>query len=321
MSSRFLRIAPLLLCLFLSTGARAEEPAARQLATALLTTTGTAAVFDPAVVQAALKDPAPFLGEAGAPRFERLLAEAGLRRWQPPRVWLLQEVSEGEGDGKKVRWENAAALLQGTAGLRGYPVVMAQPLPSALEAMSYLSPGKEHPGLLGLLAAYDADMLVLLRGRNWTAWSANGSRQGVLAGAGTELLADVLAEVAAAEQQWPEARGRSVLQVDDLAGLADFAAVQAALLALPGVQQLQLIRAEKSRIWFAWAAPSAELMSQAMAGEPRLLAGNPAITGLPKRVADACRLACRQQLRRWQPESATKPPAAAALSVQSPALH
>lgn len=324
MSSRFLRLCPALFCLFLATPlsvpVQAEESAARQLASSLLAATGTAAVFDQAVVQAALKDPAPFLGEAGAPRFDRLLAEAGLRRWQPQRIWLLQEIQEGAGADKKVRWENAGALLQASAGLRAYQVVMAQPLPSALEAMTYLSPGKEHPGLRGLLAAYDADMLVLLRGRNWTAWHAGWSRQGVLPGTGTELLGDVLAEVAAGEQQWPEARGRSLLQVDGVAGLADFAGVQAALLALPGVQQLQLIRTEKGRAWFAWAAPTADLLAQALQEEPRLVATPAGTAGLPARINTACRLACQQLTRRWQVEAA-KPSPVPALSVQSPASH
>lgn len=324
MFPRFLRLVSVLLSLFLSIAlsvpAQAEESAARQLASSLLAATGTAAVFDQAVVQAALKDPAPFLGEAGAPRFERLLSEAGLRRWQPQRIWLLQEIQEGAGAEKKLRWENAGALLQANAGLRVYTVVMAQPLPSALEAMSFLSPGTEHPGLRGLLAAYDADMLVLLRGRNWTAWHAGWSRQGVLPGTGMELLGDVLAEVAAGEQQWPEARGRHLLQVEGVPGLTDFAGVQAALLALPGIQQLQLIRAEKGRVWFTWAAPTAELLAQAMQEEPRLVLTPAVATGLPARINTACRLACQQLTRRWQADAA-KPSSALPLSVQSPASH
>lgn len=320
MSPRFFQLCPAIFSLFLATllpaPALAEESAARQLAGSLLAATGTAVVFEQAAVQAALKDPTPFLGEAGAPRFDRLLSEAGLRRWQPPRIWLLQETREGD----KAHWENAGALVQGNAGLRAYTVVAVQPLPSAVEAIGFLSPGKEHPGLRGLLAAYDADMLVLLRGRNWTAWHAGWSRQGVLPGTGTEFLADVLAEVAAGEQQWPQARGRSLIQVEPVAGLPDFAGVQAALQALPGIQQLQLIRAEKGRVWFAWTAPTTELLTQVLQEEPRLLAPPALTTGLPARITTACRLACQQLTRRWQPDAA-KPSPVPALSVQSPAPH
>ena len=312
---RFLCVTSLIPLFLLAAPAVAEEPAGRQLAQGLLMATGTASVFAQPVVQAALKDPQPFLGEAGAARFDRLLADAGLRRWQPPRVWLLQEKAEAEVH----RWENAASLIQANAAARGYVTVAANPLPSAVEAINFLTPGKVHPGLRGLLAAYEADMLVLLRGHNWTVWQADGVRQGVLPGSGNEWLADVIAEVAAASQQWPEARGRNLVQVNAVAGLADFAGVQGALAALPGVQQLQLVRAEKGRVWFAFTAPAAEPMGVAMDAEPRLVASPAQATGLPRRVMEACRLACLQQVRQWQPEAA-KPPAATTVSVQSPAI-
>ncbi|MGH8493974.1 MAG: hypothetical protein ACRERR_12865 [Moraxellaceae bacterium] len=314
-----MRLCVFLICslfsgLLLPLLAHAEATPGRQLAEALLAAGGTAAVFEAPVVQAALRDPQPFLGGTGAARFDRLLADAGLRRWQPPRVWLLQE----QGEGTKRHWENAAALIQANAALRAYPVVLAVPLPSAAEAIGFLTPGKVHPGLRGLLAAYEADMLVLLRGQQWTVWHVGGARQGVLPGTGTELLADVIAELAASEQQWPEARGRELLQVNGVASLADFAAVQSALQALPGVQQLQLVRAEKDRIWFAWSAPSAVEMAQLLMQEPRLLAAPVTFAGLPGRVSEACHLACQQLLRRWQPELLPKPSAAPAVSVQSP---
>ncbi len=298
---------------FALSPAMAEEAAGRQLAQGLLMATGTASAFATPAVQAALKDPQPFLGAAGAARFDRLLADAGLRRWQPPRVWLLQEKMEGAAR----RWENAAMLIQANAAARGYPAVPARPLPSAVEAINFLTPGQVHPGLRGLLAAYEADMLVLLRGRHWTVWQAGGARQGVLPPGGDELLADVIAELAAASQQWPEARGRNLVQVNAVAGLKDFASVQGALAALPGVQQLQLVRAEKDRVWFAFAAPAPEQMGLAMDEEPRLLASPVRAADLPRRVVEACSLVCLQQVRLWRPE-AVKPPAATAVSVQSP---
>lgn len=316
MSLRFLRLASLVSLITLAMPTVAEESANQQLAQGLLLATGTASVFAAPVVQAALKDPQPFLGGEGAARFDRLLLDAGLRRWQPPRVWLLEETTAGE----LRRWQSAADLINAHAAARGYVAVPATPLPSAGDAISFLTPGKEHPGLRGLLAAYGADMLVLLRGRNWTAWQAGSVRQGVLPGEGSELLADVIAEVAAAAQQWPEAKGRPLVQVAGVASLADFAGVQGALSALPGVQQLQLVRAEKGHAWFAFTAPSALQMGLLMDADPRLVASPVQAGRLPRRVLEACRLACLQQVRQWQPELAN-PPAALPLSVQSPPVH
>lgn len=313
MSLRFLRLTSLLGLVLLGLPAAAQEPDDQQLAQALLMATGTASAFALPVVQDALRDPQPFLGTAGAARFDRLLADAGLRRWQPPRVWVLQEKTEGDVR----RWENAARLIQSNALARGYDVVTANPLPSAVEAINFLTPGKEHPGLRGLLAAYESDVLVLLRGRQWTLWQAGAASQGELPAMGQEWLADVIAEVLAGRQQWPEAKGRPLVQFGGIAGLAHFAAVQGTLAALPGVQQLQLVRAEKDRLWFAYAAPGAGQMALAMDADPRLSA-SPLPNGLLlPRVVEACRLACLQQVRQWQPELA-KPPAAPALSVQSP---
>lgn len=313
MSLRFLRLTSLVSLITLAMPTLAEESARQQLAQGLLLATGTASVFAAPVVQAALNDPQPFLGAGGAARFDRLVIDAGLRRWQPPRVWLLEEITEGEVR----RWQSAAGLINAHAAARGYVAVPTNPLPSAGEAISYLTPDKEHPGLRGLLAAYEADMLVLLRGRNWTAWQADAVRQGVLPGAGSELLADVIAEVAAAAQQWPEAEGRPLVQVGGVASLADFAGAQGALRALPGVQQLQLVRAEKGRAWFVFTAPSALQMEVVMDADPRLVASQMQAAGLPRRVLEACRLACMQQVRQWQPALAN-PPAAPPLSVQSP---
>ncbi|MGC4088211.1 MAG: hypothetical protein QM756_09985 [Polyangiaceae bacterium] len=93
-----MRLRFLLPCLLFSVFPLSAQAAGEgaALAQALLQAGGAASVFEPPVVQAALKDPNPFLGEAGAARFDRLLADAGLRRWQPPRVWLLQEKGEGQ---------------------------------------------------------------------------------------------------------------------------------------------------------------------------------------------------------------------------------
>lgn len=303
-----------LCCVFLAVSVQAAEPSpSRQLADALLAAVGTAAVFDSAPVQKALADPAPFLGQAAAPRFERLLSEAGFRRWQPPRVWVLQSHHEGDVE----RWENIAPVLEGPARSRGLEMVGAIPLASAGEAIGFLLPGKPHPGLKGLLAAYEADVLVLLRGRNWIIWHADWERQGTLPATGLDMLPDVVAEVVASAQQWPEARGRALLQVDGASRLADFAAIQGALQILPGAQQVRLVRTEKNALWFAFAAPASDALQVALDGEPRLAAGSPNLAGLPRRVGEARRLACPLLIRRWVPENATKLPAVQAGSVQS----
>lgn len=301
-------------CVCFAVSVPAAEPApSRQLADDLLASVGTAAIFESPAVQKALADPAPFLGQAGAPRFDRLLAEAGFRRWLPPRVWVLQARHEGDSE----HWENIAPVLEEAARRRGLLLAPAAPLPSASEAIAFLVPGKPHPGLRGLLAAYDADVLVLLQGRNWTVWHPDWERQGSLPATGLDLLPDLVAEIAASAQQWPEARGRAVLQVEGIAGLADFAALQAGLQVLPGLQQVHLLRAEKSRLWFAVASPASEALPAALEGDPRLVAASVSLAGLPRRVADARRLASPLLIRRWAPEKATKLPAPQAGSVQS----
>jgi hypothetical protein len=303
-----------LCCVCVAVFAHAAEPLpSRQLADDLLASTGTAAVFESPAVQKALADPAPFLGQAGAPRFDRLLADAGFRRWQPPRVWVLQARHEGDSE----HWENIAPVLEDAVRSRGFTLAAAAPLPSASEAIAFLSPGKPHPGLRGLLAAYDADVLVLLQGRSWTVWHADWERQGSLPASGLDLLPDLVAEVVASAQQWPEARGRAVLQVDGVAGLADFALLQAGLQILPGVQQVHLLRTDKSQVWFAFGTPAVDALPSALEGEPRLVAGPVSLGGLPRRVGEARRLASPLLIRRWAPEKATKLPAPQAGSVQS----
>lgn len=303
-----------LCCVCFAVFVQAAEPASsRQLADDLLAGVGTAAVFESPAVQKALADPAPFLGQAGAPRLERLLAEAGFRRWQPPRVWVLQARHEGDSE----HWENIAPVLEESARSRGLLLTAVAPLPSASEAIAFLSPGKPHPGLRGLLAAYDADVLVLLQGRNWTVWHPDWERQGSLPASGLDILPDVVAEVVASAQQWPEARGRAVLQVEGVSGLADFALLQAGLQVLPGVQQLHLLRTDKGQVWFAFGAPTVDALPAALEGEPRLVAGAVSLAGLPRRVVEARRLVSPLLIRRWAPEKATKLPAPQAGSVQS----
>ncbi|HEX6592529.1 MAG TPA: hypothetical protein VF050_11065 [Moraxellaceae bacterium] len=305
----------LFFCLCLTAAlpaAAAEIPPRQLLADNLLILGGTAAVFDSPAVQAALADPQPFLGEAGLPRFERLFAESGLRRWQPPRLWVLQ----WQGAAGQERWTNLLPALEREAERRGYRLVGAEPLPSAVESFGFLQPGRNHPGLRGLLAAYEADALVLIRGGSWTLWQPSGSRQGVLP-EGVALQADLLAEVAAAEQQWPEARDRAVIQVDGVSGLADFAGIQAALQALPGARQVQLLRAEPGRLWFALAAPAGDALQAALGAEPRLPAVK-AVTGLPPRLLQARRLGCPLLSRHWQADALPNPPAPSVQSAPTP---
>lgn len=316
----------LLLMSLLAGFAHADEAASRELMAELLVLTGTAAVFDSPRVQAAVADPMPFLGDAVAARRDRLLAEAGFRRWQPPRVWLLQARTEAGIE----HWDSLAPVLGKAAQARGYSLVGAAPLPAAEEAIAFLAPGslpagslapgKEHPGLAGLLAAYGADVLVVLRGRQWVLWHPDYRRQGVLPGAGLDLLPDVLAETVAAEQQWPEARGRAVVQVNGAGRLADFAGVQAALQALPGAQQVQLLRVGPGQLWFALSAPQGQALASALEGELRLPSARQKPMVLPALVREAYRLACPLSMRLWRPDAAeTKLPGAPVSSVQLPA--
>lgn len=320
MRSRFF-----LLLVLLAGCAGADEAASRQLTAELLALTGTAAVFDSPRVQAAVADPAPFLGAAVAARRERLLEEAGFRRWQGPRVWLLQARTEAGVE----HWDSLASELGEAAQARGYALVDATPLPATEEALAFLIPAaqtassqaqdKEHPGLPGLLESYGADALVLLRGRQWVLWHSDYRRQGVLPGGGLDLLPEILAEAVAATQQWPEARGRVVVQVSGVGRLADFAGVQAALQALPGAQQVQLIRAEPGQLWFALSAPVGQALVLALDGELRLPPARQKPALLPSRVREAYWLLSSLHMRLWEPEAAaTKVPGAPTASVQLP---
>lgn len=304
------------LFIFSTALAQAAEAPARQLAAELLAQTGTAAVFDSPQVQAALADPEPFLGPAAAPRRDRLLDEAGFRQWRPPRVWLLQSRREGDVE----HWENIASLHEVEAGVRGYRLLNDPPLPAAEQAVSLLVPGQPHPGLPELLKAYGADALVLVRGQDWGLWAPGVALQGTVPAAG-DLLPDVLAEALAALQQWPEAVGRVVVQVNGIRNLADFAQVQSALQALPGARQVQLVRLDRLRAWFALSAPGLGPLTVALEGEPRLPAAvKPMRPGLLPRAVEAQRLASPLLVRQWTPDAAPKPSAPAGAPLQSPPL-
>lgn len=306
-----------LLCLVISLPVSAAEPPARQLAQELLALAGTAAVLDDPRGRAALADPMPFLGEAGRLRRERLLDETGLRRWRPPRVWLLEARREGEAE----RWSSAAPRFQAGAAARGYALVDAAPLPAAEQAIALLAPGSVPAGFAALLDAYGADVLVLVRGEDWTAWLADRSLQGRLPARQAALLPQVLAEALAALQQWPEAAGQPVVEVAGVGELAAEVGVRQALAGLEALHQVRLIRVAKGRAWYTAAAPARDELAVVLDGEPRLPAR--AVKGigatLPPGVEEARQLACPLLRREWTPEAAPRLPEAPATPVQSDA--
>lgn len=298
MPSRFLRY--FVIFFVMVGGVRAAEPTPVQsLADSLLRLSGTVAVFDSPAVQAALTSPKRFLSE---PRLqERLVQEAGLKLWQPPRIWLLQERIK---DGQPV-WQNVANTV-GSSTSRGLRFSLLAPLPSADEAIHLLQPQQVNVGLAGLLAAYEADVLVLLKGESWTVWGLPFVISGTLPSDQREALGDVLAEVLASAQQWPMARGWNVISVYGATSFGDFASVQSALQALPEVSQLQLIQAAPDRLFFAVANPLSAAFDDGMKAEPRLPAlGH--VAGLPDRLWQAQRLAGVIGARLWQPEMPATP--------------
>lgn len=300
-----------LLVLLLPLPAPAADTAGRDLAATLLASTGTAAVFAAPAVQAALADPHPFLGEPGRARRERLLEEAGFRAWMPPRAWVLQSRREAEAE----RWEVVAPPLAARAEARGYLWVGGQPPAETEILLSRLVPGQPAPGLEALLALAPADTLVLVRGREWALWSRTQALRGSLAQ--PALLPEVVAEALAPASQWPAAGGRTVLQVEGVAGMADLAAVRAALQSLPGAKGMQLLRATADRVWFAVPAEP-QALAGALEAEPRLVPQLPPATlpGQPAATLQALRLLSPLMIRRWQPAVA---PATPEPSLQSPA--
>jgi hypothetical protein len=310
------RLLPLLfLLLSLSPELRAVEPPARQLAAELLAMTGTAAVLDSPRGRAALADPMPFLGEAGRLRRARLLEETGLRQWVPPRVWLLQARREGDVE----RWQSMAAQLQAAAGERGYTLVDTAPLPAAEQAISLLPPGTIPAGLASLLGAYGADAIVLVRGDGWSLWTPGLALQGRLAPRHASLLPQVLAEIMAGLQQWPEAAGQPVVEVAGVSDFASQAGVLQALQAIPALRQARLVRVEKERATYTVPETLPDVLSVALDSEPRLPAVVAARSGLmPMGAEEARQLACPLLRREWTPEAAPRLPEGQAAPVQSP---
>lgn len=302
--------------LFLPLSLAAAEASAPDLAAELVARTGTLAVLSPPRVQAALADPRPYLGEAGAARRQRLLDEAGFRNWLPPRVWVLEARREGDVQ----RWLPLAPALVVRAQVRGYHLLQATPLPAAEQAIGFLVPGQLSPALVELLGAYGADALVLVRGKEWALWSASDAWRGILP-AGSDLLPELLAETLAARQQWPEAAGRAVIQVEGARALADVVAVQGALQALVALHQPQLIRVSREHAWFAVAAPAGPELAAALDAEPRLPAAGalPAGVGLATAAREAFRLACPLLSRQWKPDAVPPPgPSPETGALQSP---
>lgn len=282
----------------------AAEPAGDLVAT-LLVGTGTAAVFAAPAVRAALADPHPFLGEPAKPRRQRLLDEAGFRPWVAPRAWVLESRRDGEAE----HWLPAPATMAARAQSRGYQFVAAVPEEAAAPLLAGLLAGQPAPPALeGLLASQAVDVLVLVRGREWGLWSHSLALRGSLGQ--PALLPEVIAEALASVQQWPAAAGRTVLQVEAVGGIIDLAGVRAALQALPGLRQPQLLRVRPDRVWFAVAVEPAAV-AIALEAEPRLpaLAVPSTLPGQPAATLQALRQVSPLLLRQWQP-AATLPSAA-----------
>lgn len=295
----FLRLLPVFCLSLLSLSAYAAEraTASSRLAEQLLRMAGSVAVFDAAAVQAALAAPSPFVADTGAQA--ALLQASGLRPWQPPRLWVLQEQ-----DGARGRyWQNLAPELASRAAWRGLPLVTTAPLPHVAPALAYLRAEAVNPGLRELLSAYGADGLVLVRGKQWQLWLPAGFRQGTLVAADRSQLVDQLAEASVALQQWPQAAGQPLLRVEAVAGLADFARLQALLAALPGVQRVQLVQLDGSSLWFALVCANAEAVQAALATEAQLPLLAPALPPTwPVWLQAAREAAGIWPARRWQPQ-------------------
>jgi len=278
----------------------------QRLAATLLALTGTSAVFDSTTVQQALLDPMPWLS-----RPERLVALSGLRAWSSPRVWLLREE-----DG---RWVNMAGLPDVLNGAAQYGLILSPivPLPETASFLGGLTPAGS-PSLAGLLAAHQADVLVVARNNRWQLWSALSFREGAIPDADTGSLPGVLAASLAVGQQWPEAAGRAVLRVENVPDLKAVLAVQAALQGLTGVRQVQLIRVQHQEAWFTAQGAGAEVWGHALGAEPRLsiMRPLPGIESLLRSVGapPSPLVSCR-----WEPDTmAPLLPVEPVTPVQSP---
>lgn len=281
----------------------------QRLAATLLALTGTSAVFDSTTVQQALLDPMPWLS-----RPERLVALSGLHAWSSPRVWLLREE-----DG---HWVNMAGLpeVRNGAAQRGLLLSPVELSPDAVSLASGLW-GQAPAGsaaLPGMLAAHQADVLVLVRNRHWRLWGASSFREGELPDADIGHFPGVLAERLAAEQQWPEAADRAVLRVENVPDLKALLAVQAALQGLTGVRQVQLIRVQHQEAWFTAQNHGGDVWRQALGAEPRLPIMRP-LPGVEAVLGDVSVQLSPLVSCRWEPDAMTLPlPVQAVTPVQSP---
>jgi hypothetical protein len=173
------------------------------------------------------------------------------------------------------------------------------PLPTASDALGFLQPNQPNPGLTGLLAAYDADVLVLVRGDQWSIWGLPFRVGGQLPLNRRILLPDVLAETLAMAAQWPMARGRNVISVYGAINLADFAGVQTALRGLPEVNQLQLLQTSADHLLFAVANPLTIAFDAALTVDAHF-ADMSRSNILPASVWEARRLAGLMRAKLWQ---------------------
>lgn len=273
---------------------QADEGAdGRRLASSMLALAGTSAVFDSTAVQKALLDPMPWIS-----RPERLVALSGLRAWQSPRVLLLRE-EEG-------RWVNMAGLpeVRNAANRRGMILSPKDPSPEFAPLLGTLT-SSGNASIPGLLAAHEADVLVLATNSRWRLWSALAFREGVIPGAGADtspaMLPVALAESLAADQQWPEAAGRAVLRVENVQDLKAVLAVQGALQGLAGVRQVQLIRVQRGEAWFTAQGKGTGFWAGALGAEPRIPIVSP-LPGIEPLLREAGALTSPLVFCRWEPD-------------------
>lgn len=287
-----------------------ERDDGQRLASALLALTGTSAVFDSTAVQKALLDPMPWVS-----RPERLVALSGLRAWVSPKVLMLREE-----DG---HWVNMAGLpeVRSAANRRGLFLSPRDPSPDAAPLLAALTPSG-NASLPGLLAAHEADVLVLATNNRWRLWSALAFREGVIPDADADtspaLLPVALAESLAADQQWPEAVGRAVLRVENVPDLKAVLAVQGALQGLTGVRQVQLIRVQRGEAWFTAQGNGAGFWAGALGAEPRISIVRP-LLGVEPLLREAGAQTSPLVFCRWEPDAmALSLPVQPLPPVQSP---
>jgi len=242
----------------------------------LLTLAGTAAIFDSPRLQAALRDPQPYLLPTGKSldpaRVLKLLKDAGFRVWTSrPRLWIVQLAPDGTPTVL-----SADPHLQAEANERSLPVSPSPMAPGDAATLASLWQKPDEGALKALLAQHQADALVMVSanttGFNWQLQRPGVQRGGQL-GAVTDLpslLPHLLCEELAVPVEWPEGTGRSLLHVGGVGSYADFAALQKTLQQLEGVQGLSLVRVEGSSAWFALDAPTGADLAAALGASGRL---------------------------------------------------